>query len=185
MSKNNILFSIKEYKVGNTSVDKFLIDAFNSKDSLLFWSPIHRNAYDINSLLSKFRSQVGEYLLFIAYNEDIPKAIYMAHSISYTHKRADVLVYVKPQERIKIGVFSWWTQFLMNLSSRGVNRVFGKVFSFNTVSIKAAIQAGFEQCGVLPDYVYIDGKPETAILFSRNTALTNVEKKWKDKSILY
>lgn len=181
MNKNNSLFLIREYECGNSIVDRFLIDAFNSKDSFLFWSPAHRQDFNINSLLSTIKNQVGEYLLFIAYDGEIPKAIYMAHSISYTHKRADVLVYVKPQERIKIGVFSWWIQFLLNLSSRGVTRIFGKVFSFNTVSIKAATQADFEQCGFLPDYVYIDGKPENAIIFSRNTALTNVEKKWIDK----
>lgn len=181
MNRNNPCFSIGEYECGNKLVDKFLIDAFNSKDSVLFWSPIHREYSDINSLLSTLRGQVGEYLLFIAYDGKIPKAIYMAHSISYTHKRADVLVYVKPQERIKIGVFSWWVQFLMNLSSRGINRVFGKIFCFNVISVKAATQAGFEQCGILPDYVYIDGKPEKVIVLSRSTALTKAEKKWNEK----
>lgn len=181
MKNSNNFFAIKEYATGNGLTDEFLVDAFNSVESMLFWSPVRRNVYNIDSLLSMFRNQIGDYLLFIAYSRDVPVAIYMAHSISYAHKRAEILVYVKPSERRKIGVFLWWTMFLMEISSREIKQVFGKVFSFNTNSLKAATCAGFEQCGVLPNYVYIDGKPKDAILFSRNTELTIVERKWKDK----
>lgn len=174
-----------KFNIGNSEEELFLLNAFNSPDALLFWSTSGKKYEDIKAVLSQLDRNLGDYKIFLGLSSNVPKALFIAHGISYKNGHCEILAYIDLSVRRKASTYLWWVMLLERLHQGKINRIFAKIFSSNIPSKSSAVQAGFVLCGILPEYMYDNGKAIDIEIYTRETKLTEFESYWLAKITNY
>lgn len=172
---------VKEY----TGLDKeqdFVLNAFNGRDSQLFWSPTQKIYSNGAGVIIDLNKQLRDYKLYMCYDDCKILAFFLVHSISIKNHRTEMMTYVDPSMRGSITAFTGWVLILDILQNMQIDNVFAKIFDYNFESMKTAQQLEFSICGVLKDYIVSpNGKKHDVFLLHRRTKTNELETRWLQK----
>ena len=88
------MYRVKVFDRNSKTEKECLLEAFNSDDSVLFWSLKKQYYSSSDALLKMLDKQLGEYRIYICCDTAFIGGFFIAHSISLTNRRAELTVYI-------------------------------------------------------------------------------------------